>query len=63
MVSGRWKNWMTVIHQKSGRQAPAFQELTICRDQVGSSSLKVRVPEMMVETIDCRDMMSSRMAA
>jgi len=31
--------------------------------QSGSSSLKVRVPEIMVETMDCRDMMSSRMAA
>ena len=29
----------------------------------GRSSLNVRCPEIMVETIDCRLMMSSRMAA
>ena len=32
-------------------------------DQSTLSSLKVRVPEIIVDTIDCRDMMSSRTAA
>lgn len=31
--------------------------------QSGSSSLKVRTPETIVETMDWRDMMSSRIAA
>ena len=56
-------NWNKGIHnKKAGDSHPLFSN-QYDRFQVGSSSLNVRVPEIIVETIVCRDMISSRTAA
>lgn len=49
--------------KKSGRPAPALHLVEDAPVYSGRSSLKVRWPEIIVETIDCRDMISSRIAA